>query len=137
MDQVKSIITLYSSKIIDKPILDPREVEVTSESKEGVDEPLPTTETNDLSHLPPFPHVLKKIKELDHSLEIYEIIKQVKVNIPLLDSIKQIPSYAKFLKDLCTVKWKHQVSEKVFLAEQVSSIIFTQNTLKYKTLVVL
>ena len=64
MDQVKSVITLRSGKIIEKPILDPREVEVTSESKEGVDEPLPTIETNDLSHSPPFPHALKKIKEL-------------------------------------------------------------------------
>ena len=85
-----------------------------------------------MSHSPPFPHALKKIKELDQSIEIYEIFKQVKVNIPLLDAIKQIPSYAKFLKDLCTVKRKHQVSKKAFLAEQVSSIISTQNTLKYK-----
>ena len=54
MDQVKSVITLRGGKIIERPNLDPREVEVTSESKEGVDEPLPTTETNDLSHLPPF-----------------------------------------------------------------------------------
>ena len=111
MDQVKSVITLRSGKIIERPILDPREIEVTSENKEGVDEPLPTTETNDLSHSLPFPHALKKIKELDHSPEIYEIFKQVKVNIPLLDAIKQIPSYAKFLKDLCTVKQKHQVSK--------------------------
>ena len=64
MDQVKSVITLRSGKIIEKPILDPREVEVTSESKEGVDEPLPTTETNDLSHLPPFPYALKKNKRI-------------------------------------------------------------------------
>ena len=56
----------------------------------------------------------------------------MKVNIPLLDAIKQILSYAKFLKDLCTIKRKHQVSKKAFLAEQVSSIISTQNTLKYK-----
>ena len=56
----------------------------------------------------------------------------MKVNIPLLDAIKQIPSYAKFLKDLCTVKRIHQESKKAFLAKQVSSIISTQNTLKYK-----
>ena len=31
MDQVKSVITLHSGKIVEKPILDPREVEVTSE----------------------------------------------------------------------------------------------------------
>ena len=56
----------------------------------------------------------------------------MKVNIPLLDAIKQVPSYAKFLKDLCTVKRKYQVRKKVFLAEQVSSILSTNNTVKYE-----
>ena len=51
------------------------------------------------------------------------MLKQVKVNIPLLDAIKQIPLYAKFLKDLCTVKRKLNVHKKAFLAEQVSAII--------------
>ena len=32
------------------------------------------------------------------------MLRQVKVNIPLLDMIKQVSTYAKFLKDLCTVK---------------------------------
>ncbi|XP_052172242.1 uncharacterized protein LOC127788168 [Diospyros lotus] len=40
------------------------------------------------------------------------------INIPLLDAIKQTPSYAKFLKDLCTVKRKINVREKAFLTEQ-------------------
>ncbi|RDX95682.1 hypothetical protein CR513_21762, partial [Mucuna pruriens] len=30
----------------------------------------------------------------------------VKINIPLLDVIKQIPKYIKFLKELCIHKWK-------------------------------
>ncbi|KAL6325711.1 hypothetical protein AAG906_023595 [Vitis piasezkii] len=48
---------------------------------------------------------------------------QVKVNIPLLDMIKQVPTYAKFLKDLCTVKRGLHVTKNVFLTEQVSAII--------------
>ncbi|KAI5326181.1 hypothetical protein L3X38_035255 [Prunus dulcis] len=44
---------------------------------------------------------------------------EVKVNIPLLAAIKQIPSYAKFLKDLCTIKRKHQVKKKAFLTEHL------------------
>ncbi|KAH9658293.1 hypothetical protein KPL70_023432 [Citrus sinensis] len=43
-----------------------------------------------------------------------------------------VPSYAKFLKDLCTVKRKHKVQKRAFLAEQVSSILSTNNALKYK-----
>ena len=36
--------------------------------------------------------------------EMLELFKQVQINLPLLDTIKQVPSYAKFLKDLCTQK---------------------------------
>jgi len=38
--------------------------------------------------------------------EILETLKKVEINIPLLDIIKQVPRYAKFLKELCTTKRK-------------------------------
>ena len=47
----------------------------------------------------------------------------MKVKIPLLDMIKQFPIYAKFLKDLCTVKRGLNVEKKAFLTEQVSAIM--------------
>jgi len=50
----------------------------------------------------------------------------------LLDAIKHVPSYAKFLKDLCTVKRKLNVKKKAFLAKQVSAILQNNNALKYK-----
>ena len=56
----------------------------------------------------------------------------MKVNIPLLDMIKQVPTYAKFLKDLCTIKRELNVSKKAFLIEQVSSIIQCKSPVKYK-----
>ena len=56
----------------------------------------------------------------------------MKVNIPLLDMIKQVPTYAKFLKDLCTIKKGLNVSKNAFLTEQVSSIIQCKCPLKYK-----
>ena len=46
---------------------------------------------------------------MNQNFEIFEVIKQVKVNIPRLNAIKQIPSYAKFLKNLCSVKRKLNV----------------------------
>ncbi|XP_035542082.1 uncharacterized protein LOC118344790 [Juglans regia] len=64
--------------------------------------------------------------------EILEIFKQVRINIPLLDAIKQIPAYAKVLKDLCTVKRKLNVEKKAFLTEQVSAIIQNHAPPKYK-----
>ena len=56
----------------------------------------------------------------------------MKVNIPLLDMIKQVPTYAKFLKDLCTIKRGLNVNKKAFLTEQVSAIIQCKSPLKYK-----
>ena len=56
----------------------------------------------------------------------------MKVNIPLLDMIKQVPTYAKFLKDLCTVKKGLGIEKKAFLIEQVSAIIQSKTPVKYK-----
>ena len=81
---------------------------------------------------PPFPHALHGKKEIKNSSEILEVLRQVNVNIPLLDMIKQVPTYAKFLKDLCTVKRGLNVTNKAFLTEQVSAIIQCKSPVKYK-----
>ena len=54
------------------------------------------------------------------------------MNIPLLDMIKQVPTYAKFLKDLCTVKRGLGIEKKAFLTEHVSAIIQSKTLVKYK-----
>ncbi|KAI5676080.1 hypothetical protein M9H77_07030 [Catharanthus roseus] len=79
--------------------------------------------------LPP-PHLRKDNKRED----ILETLKQVKINFPLLEVIKQVPSYAKFLKDMCTFKRKSKtsVSKKIFLTEQVSSVLQYNTPPKYK-----
>ena len=46
--------------------------------------------------------------------------------------IKQVPTYAKFLKDLCTVKKGLGIEKKAFLTEQVSAIIQSKTPVKYK-----
>ena len=50
----------------------------------------------------------------------------------MLDMIKQVPTYAKFLKDLCTVKRGLNFKKKAFLTEQVSVIIQCKTLVKYK-----
>ncbi|KAL3566429.1 hypothetical protein D5086_031844 [Populus alba] len=101
-EKFKKVITLRSGKVIEKPILEPCEKDDESIS-EG-----------------------KEGVEPEHCKE------KVRINILLLDAIKQVPSYAKFLKDLCTVKRKLNVKKKAFLAEQVSVILQNNNALKYK-----
>ena len=46
--------------------------------------------------------------------------------------IKQVPTYVKFLKDLCTVKRGLDIEKKAFLIEQVSAIIQSKTPMKYK-----
>ena len=83
-----------------------------------------TRETVVKNSTPPlFPQALKAKKKAINQAEILEVLRQVKVNIPLLDMIKQVPTYAKFFKDLCTVKRGLNVDKKAFLTEQVSAII--------------
>ena len=81
---------------------------------------------------PPFPQALKGKKKASNQTEILEVLRQVKVNIPLLDMIKQVPTYAKFLKDLCTVKRGLGIDKKAFLTEQVGAIIQSKAPVKYK-----
>ena len=80
----------------------------------------------------PFPQVLQKKKNHVNQTEMLEVLRQVNVNIPLLDMIKQVPTYAKFLEDLCTVKKGLNVNKKAFLTEQVSAIIGNKTPVKYK-----
>jgi len=115
MDQVKSVTTLRSGKVIEKLILEPceKDDESISEGKEGV-ESEHCKEKTDSSPALPFPHAMTKQRKVNYYLEIFETFKQVRINIPLLEAIKQVPSYAKFLKDLCTVKRKLNVKKKAF-----------------------
>ena len=122
MDKVKAIITLRSGKELKQPI--PKPIEEGQEAKEVEPDEMVTKENAvKNSTPPPFPQALKAKKKSINQAEILEVLRQVKVNIPLLDMIKQVPTYAKFLKDLCTVKRGLNVDKKAFLTEQVSVII--------------
>ena len=68
----------------------------------------------------PFPQRLipsKKMADVALEKEILETFRKVEVNIPLLDAIKQIPKYPKFLKELCTNKRKLKGNERVSLSK--------------------
>ena len=45
---------------------------------------------------PLFPQELKGKKKASNKTGILEVLRQVKVNIPLLDKSKQVPTYANF-----------------------------------------
>ncbi|XP_031253049.1 uncharacterized protein LOC116110979 [Pistacia vera] len=63
-----------------------------------------------------------KSKKEEKDKEILEMFRKVEMNIPLLDAIKQVPRYAKFLKELCTNKQKLHSDEKIIMGENVSAV---------------
>ncbi|XP_031127650.1 uncharacterized protein LOC116029749 [Ipomoea triloba] len=81
---------------------------------------------------PPFPSRLAKSKNTEEQKEILETFRKVEVNIPLLDAIKQIPRYAKFLKELCTNKRKLKGNEMVSMGENVSAVLQKKLSAKCK-----
>ncbi|RDX97033.1 hypothetical protein CR513_20244, partial [Mucuna pruriens] len=52
----------------------------------------------------PFPSRTVSARKPDSDDELLKMFRKVEINIPLLDAIKQIPKYAKFLKELCVHK---------------------------------
>ena len=132
MDEVKAIITLKNGKKFEQPV--PKPAGETREEEEVETGHIFIKEDSMKKSMPPFPQALRGKKKASRQAGILEVLRQVKLNIPLLDIIKQVPTYAKFLKDLCTVKKGLGIDKKAFLTEQVSSIIHCKTLVKYKDL---
>ncbi|CAN6552283.1 unnamed protein product [Malus baccata var. baccata] len=78
----------------------------------------------------PFPSRFVQTEKEEAEKDILETLRKVQVNIPLLDAIKQVPRYAKFLKELCTSRKRISTKEVVKVGENVSAIL--QRTLPPK-----
>ncbi|CAN6573221.1 unnamed protein product [Malus baccata var. baccata] len=76
--------------------------------------------TNDFPLNVPFPSRFKQTKKEEAEKDILETFRKVQVNMPLLDAIKQVPRYAKFLKELCTTRKRILTKEVV----KVNHLIF-------------
>ncbi|CAN6723526.1 unnamed protein product [Malus baccata var. baccata] len=68
----------------------------------------------------PFPSRFMQTKKEEAEKDILETFRKVQVNIPLLDAIKQVPRYAKFLKELCTTRKRMSTKEVV----KVNNLVF-------------
>ncbi|XP_071933193.1 uncharacterized protein [Coffea arabica] len=127
-----SAMTLKSGKEVEGPRL----VVARDKSKEQIEKDLekegggnsnPKVISNSLvnhkSNTPAFPSRLEKPRKQKKEKEILEVFRMVQVNIPLLDAVKQVPKYAKFLKDLCVNKRKLKGDEQVVVGENISAVL--------------
>ncbi|KAK8708753.1 hypothetical protein V6N13_059790 [Hibiscus sabdariffa] len=55
---------------------------------------------------PPFPQRLKKEKQEYQYKKFFDILKQVHINLPLVEALQQMPNFAKFLKDMVSRKFR-------------------------------
>ena len=87
MDEVKAIITLRSCKQVDQLVS--TVVEELKEEKEVEPQQIIIKEDSMKKIMPhPFPQALRGKKKAINHTEILEVMRQVKVNIPLLNMIK-------------------------------------------------
>jgi hypothetical protein len=152
-EHVQAIATLRFGKRVDNQVVGPeadhtepeadhvekegKKGEEGDNQKEGDAEPstvTPVMKEPPRSFVPkaPYPERLQVPKKGGKLKDILEVFKQVQINIPFLDAIQQIPSYAKFLKDLIIVKRKTNVPKKAFMTEQVNVILQCKLPIKYK-----
>ena len=131
IDEVKVVVTLRSGKELRLVVPAPTKTAPTMADPQEEEPPAAREEVKP-SVPPPFSQALRKKKNSVNQTEILEVLRRVKVYIPLLDMIKQVPTCAKFLKDLCTIKRGFNVNKKAFLTEQVSAINECKTPVKYK-----
>ncbi|CAN6678287.1 unnamed protein product [Malus baccata var. baccata] len=82
----------------------------------------------------PFPRRFMQSKKEEAEKDILETFRKVQVNIPLLDAIKQVRRYAKFLKELCTTRKRISSKEVVKVSENVSAVLQSKLPTKCKDL---
>ncbi|XP_042056450.1 uncharacterized protein LOC121801045 [Salvia splendens] len=101
-------------------------VHITSPPKENAVPTLPTTPAD--AHTPtdvriPYPQRVQKKKTDAQFSRFFDIFRKVQINIPLVEALQQMPSYAKFLKDVVSNKRRWMEYETVNLTESCIAII--------------
>ncbi|XP_016502342.1 uncharacterized protein LOC107820551 [Nicotiana tabacum] len=71
----------------------------------------------------PFPHRLVKQKKEDQYKKFMEMLRQIQLNIPLMDALREMPGYAKMMKDLMSQKFDFQDLSTVTLTQTCSAIV--------------
>ncbi|XP_073138487.1 uncharacterized protein [Henckelia pumila] len=108
-EQVKAL-ELRSGKKLETKALEHEE-----KNNEGEKEPYtgkssdPTQSPTSKSNIvipPPFPAAMKKAKLDSQFSKFLEVFKKLHINIPFADALLQMPSYAKFLKEILASKRK-------------------------------
>ena len=113
-EEAHAISGLRSSKVLVDPHTDHKR------RKESRAEPNPEVYKPPV----PYPQLLSRprVPTSDSDDTLLEAFMQVTITIPLVDTIRHIPSYAKFVKGLCTPTRK---PKRIHMSETISSIMLS------------
>ena len=85
------------------------------------------------TNLLPFPHRNQKAKVDEQFGKFVGVIQKLYINIPILDAI-QVPTYAKYLRDILNNKRPLPTTEVIKLTEECSAAIQNTSPIKKKDL---
>ncbi|XP_070026465.1 uncharacterized protein [Nicotiana sylvestris] len=71
----------------------------------------------------PFPQRLAKHQKEEQHKNFFEILKQIHVNILLIEALKEMPRYAKMMKDLMSRKFDFQDLATIILTQTCSAVV--------------
>ncbi|XP_070054096.1 uncharacterized protein [Nicotiana tomentosiformis] len=75
---------------------------------------------------PPYPQRLAKQNDENQFKTFIDMMKSLSINMPLVESLEQIPRYTKFMKDLVTKKQSMNF-ETIKVTHQVSAIVHSMD----------
>ncbi|RDX74707.1 hypothetical protein CR513_45502, partial [Mucuna pruriens] len=105
-----SAVTLRSGKELPQPVQ-----QQTPKSTKANTEAIANSQSYPEIAVPlPFPSRTISARKLESNEELLKMFRKVEINIPLLDAIKQIRKYAKFLKELCIHKRRKMKRSREF-----------------------
>ncbi|XP_068667732.1 uncharacterized protein [Aristolochia californica] len=113
-----------SGKLPSQTVVNPRENASVIFLRSGKEVEIPVKATPALSEQEKEQNVVAD-RNIPNDDDVHETFRRCEVNIPFLDAIKQVPHYAKFLEELCTINRKQKLKgcEKVRVGENVFAII--------------
>ncbi|GJS94787.1 reverse transcriptase domain-containing protein [Tanacetum coccineum] len=116
-----------STMIVKMRLTEPKKEVESSSSKQTKSDPPPFK-----AYKPkiPYPQRLRKEKMEERYAKFIDLIKEVKINVPLVDVLAGMLNYRKFLKDLVSNKSKMEQISAAFLNKECSAIV--QNKLPPK-----
>ena len=120
-------ITLRSGKEVEIPnriVEEKKEIQVKDKGKKKDEEPIQGSQLL-RPYVPPIPFLgrLKQQKLDEQFAKFLDVFKNLQINIPFLEAIQEMPSHAKFIKELLSKKRRIDGNEPVILTGECSMIL--------------